>query len=130
MLLEEAIKDFLVECEIRRYTPIKTVKSFIQYCYKEGYGGFNTKLKSFKWVKEETPFIRAFEPRDVRLMLENCRGSDFMPIRGSCVLTMLFETGIRCWELCCIKPKDVKDEYIHITAGKNTRNALFLSPRR
>ncbi len=107
MRLEEAIKDFLVECEIRRYTKktlrgyrtnlnvfrrvceeelgvtdiesvtvatvrqftqvmtkcghkstyinslIKTAKSFIQYCFEEGYGGFNTKLKSFRWVKED-----------------------------------------------------------------------------
>ena len=29
---------------------LKTAKSFIQYCYDEGYGGFNTK-KSFKWCK-------------------------------------------------------------------------------
>ena len=27
---------------------LKTAKSFIQYCYDEGYGGFNTK-KNFKW---------------------------------------------------------------------------------
>ena len=31
---------------------LKTAKSFIQYCYDEGYGGFNTK-KNFKWCKEE-----------------------------------------------------------------------------
>lgn len=178
MKLEDAIKDFLVECEIRRYTQktlrgyrtnlnvfsrvceeelgitdiesvtvatvrqftqvmtrrgrkgtyvnglLKTVKSFIQYCFEEGYGGFNTKLKTFKWVKEETPVIRAFKPKDVRLMLENCRGSDFMAIRDNCILTMLFETGIRCWELCCIKPEDVKDEYIHITAGKNHKERI------
>ena len=27
---------------------LKVVKAFIQYCYDEGYGGFNTK-KNFKW---------------------------------------------------------------------------------
>lgn len=178
MRLEEAIKDFLVECEVRRYTKktlrgyttnlsvfrrvceeelgitdiesvtvatvrqftqvmtkrgrkgtyvnglLKTVKSFIQYCYEERYGGFNTKLKTFKWVKEDKPVIKAFKPKDVRLMLENCRGNDFMSIRDSCVLTMLFETGIRCWELCCIKPEDVKDEYILITAGKNHKERI------
>lgn len=178
MKLEEATKDFLVECEIRRYTPktlrgyrtnlnvfirvceeelgvadiesvtvatvrqftqvmtrrgrkgtyvnglLKTLKSYIQYCFDEGYGGFNTKLKSFKWVKEETPVIKAFKPKDVRLMLDNCRGNDFMSIRDTCVLTMLFETGIRCWEMCCIRPEDVRDEYILIVAGKNHKERV------
>lgn len=100
MKLEAAIKEYLIEIEIRKYTPktirgyksnlylflhfiqkdtpeiddltladvrrftkymvdrgnkgtyingiLKTLKSFIQYCYEEGYGGFNTK-KSFKY---------------------------------------------------------------------------------
>ena len=178
MRLEEAIKDFLVECEIRRYTKktlrgyrtnlnvfrrvceeelgvadiesvtvttvrqftqvmtkcgrkstyvnslLKTAKSFIQYCFEEGYGGFNTKLKSFRWVKEDTPVIKAFKPKDVRLMLENCRGNDFMSVRDACILTTFFETGVRCWELCCIRPEDMKDEYILITAGKNHKERI------
>ncbi len=178
MRLEEAIKDFLVECEIRRYTKktlrgyrtnlnvfrrvceeelgvadiesvtvatvrqftqvmtkcghkstyinslLKTAKSFIQYCFEEGYGGFNTKLKSFRWVKEDKPVIKAFKPKDVRLMLENCRGNDFMSVRDACILTAFFETGVRCWELCCIRPEDVKDEYILITAGKNHKERI------
>ena len=31
---------------------LKVAKAFIQYCYDEGYGGFNTK-KNFKWCKQE-----------------------------------------------------------------------------
>ena len=30
---------------------LKVAKAFIQYCYEEGYGGFNTK-KNFKWGKQ------------------------------------------------------------------------------
>ena len=30
---------------------LKVAKAFIQYCYEEGYGGFNTK-KNFKWCKQ------------------------------------------------------------------------------
>lgn len=30
---------------------LKVAKAFIQYCYEEGYGGFNTK-KNFKWFKQ------------------------------------------------------------------------------
>ena len=54
---------------------LKTAKSFIQYCYDEGYGGFNTK-KNFKWCKEEKPIIATFKPSQVRQMLISCNGHD------------------------------------------------------
>ena len=84
---------------------LKTAKSFIQYCYDEGYGGFNTK-KNFKWCKEEKVIIVTFKPAHVRQMMSSCGGNDFLSVRDKAVLSTLFETGIRCWELCCIKPSD------------------------
>lgn len=54
-------------------TLLKNIKSFIQYCYEEGYGGFNTK-KSFKWCVEEKPIILTYQPADVRQMLRDCQG--------------------------------------------------------
>ena len=102
---------------------LKTAKSFIQYCYDEGYGGFNTK-KNFKWCKEEKPVIIAFKPAHVRQMISSCGGNDFLSIRDKAVLFTLFETGIRCWELCCIKPDDIHDDYILITSGKNHKQRV------
>ena len=106
MRIDKAIRDFLIEIEIRKYTPktirsyrnnlslflrfceekagieytedislpvikqfvqtlsdsgrkgtyinslLKTAKSFIQCCYEEGNGGFNTR-KNFEWCKED-----------------------------------------------------------------------------
>lgn len=176
MRIKTAVKDYLVEIEIRKYTPrtlktyrlklgmferfceeqgvtdiedvsmaevkqftqammqkgrkgtyingcLKTIKSFIQYCYEEGMGGFNTKRGGFKWVKEEKPVIRAFRPRDVRLMLDSCRGNDYMSLRDTAILTLLFETGIRCLELCMIKNSDIHDDYI-IISGKNHKQRV------
>lgn len=40
---------------------LRTVKVFVQYCYTEGYGGFNTR-KVFKWCKEEKTVITTFKP--------------------------------------------------------------------
>ena len=54
---------------------LKTSKSFITYCYNEGYGGFNTRYK-FSWVKQEKPVIRAFKPN---ALLD--RGFQIMHIR-------------------------------------------------
>ena len=38
---------------------LKGVKSFLQYCYEEGYGAFNTK-RCFPWCKEERAVILPF----------------------------------------------------------------------
>ena len=85
---------------------LKVAKAFIQYCYDEGYGGFNTK-KNFKWCKQDKAVVMAFQPSDVRRMMQSCKGCDFLQIRDAAVLTTLFETGIRCWELCCIQKQDI-----------------------
>lgn len=177
MRLSAAITDYLIEIEVRKYTPktikgyrtnlglflrfcekaakidileeltpdivrqfakymvdrgrkgsyvnglLKTIKSFIQYCHDEEMGGFNTK-HSFKWCKEDKPVIMAFKPEQVRAMLNDCGGSDFMAVRDKAVLTMLFETGIRCWELCCIRPEDIHDGYIVIVNGKGHKQRV------
>jgi len=101
---------------------LKVIKTFIQYCYEEGYGGFNTR-KNFKWCKQERAVIMAFRPEDVRRMLLSCRGSDYMSLRDAAVLTVLIETGIRCWELCCIRKADVYDDFIIIN-GKNHKQRV------
>lgn len=148
MKINEAIQEYLTECEIRKYTPrtlrsyrinlnlfcrwceeekgitdmaeikmpvvrqfaqfmiqkgrkgtyinglLKTIKSFITYIWEEYQEGFDTKRGNFKWVKEEKPIIRAFKPADVRKMLDNCKGNDYLDVRDTCILTILFESGI------------------------------------
>ena len=172
MKINEAIQEYLTECEIRKYTPrtirsyrinlnlfcrwcdeekgivemdeikmpttrqfaqfmiqkgrkgtyinslLKTIKSFLTYIWEEYQEGFDTKKGNFKWVKEEKPVIRAFKPADVKKMLDSCKGTDYLSIRDTCILTMFFETGVRCLELCQIKPEDVHDDFI-IIRGKN-----------
>ena len=103
-------------------TLLKNIKSFIQYCYEEGYGGFNTK-KSFKWCVEEKPIILTYQPAAVRQMLRDCQGYDFLSIRDNAILTVLFETGVRCWELCCIQKKDIHDDFI-VIHGKNHKQRV------
>lgn len=177
MRLSAAIRDYLIEIEIRKYTPktikgyrtnlglflrfceemegvdtledltpaivrqfakymadrgrkgtyinglLKSIKSFTQYCYDEGMGGFNTK-RNFKWCKEEKPVIIAFKPEHVRAMLNDCGGGDFIAVRDRAVLTMLFETGIRCWELCCMRPEDIHEDFIVIANGKGHKQRV------
>lgn len=101
---------------------LKVSKSFIQYCYDEGYGGFNTK-KNFKWCKQDKAVIVAFKPCDVKQLLQESKGTDYTHVRDTAILTALFETGIRCWELCCIQKQDIHDDYI-IIKGKNHKQRV------
>lgn len=101
---------------------LKVSKSFIQYCYDEGYGGFNTK-KNFKWCKQDKSVIIAFKPCDVKQLLQESKGTDYIHVRDTAILTALFETGIRCWELCCIQEQDIHDDYI-IIKGKNHKQRV------
>lgn len=106
---------------------LKVAKAFIQYCYDEGYGGFNTK-KNFKWCKQDKAVIMAFKPSDVRSMLQSCKGYDFLPVRDAAVLTALFETGIRCWELCCIRKQDIHDDFIIINGKNHKQRVVPITP--
>lgn len=106
---------------------LKTAKSFIQYCYDEGYCGFNTK-KNFKWCKEDKPIIETFKQQHVKAMLASCNGRDFLSIRDKAVLSTLFETGIRCWELCCIKPEDIHDDFIIINGKNHKQRVVPITP--
>ena len=176
MNISTAIQDYLIETEVRRYTPktikgkranlglflrfcedvagitemenvspavvreftrymvergrkgtyinglLKNIKAFIQYCFEEDYGGFNTNNR-FKWCKEEKPVIIAFKPEQVKRMIEDCKGNDYISVRDNAILTMLFETGVRCWELCCIRQEDIHDDFIIIN-GKNHKQRV------
>ncbi len=106
---------------------LKCVKSFLQYCYDEGYGAFDTKGK-FKWVKEEKPVILTFKPSQVKALIASCGGLDYLSIRDKAVLTMLFETGIRCYELCCLTPEDIHDEFIIINGKNHKQRVVPITP--
>ena len=181
MKLERALKEYLTEIEIRKYTPrtlrgyrinlnrfvrflneetdvrdtedlsiaevrqftkymvaagykgtyintiLTNIKSFTQYCYDEGYGGFNTR-KAFKWVKEEKPVIKVFEPSDVKKMLRACEGVNYIDVRDKAIITMLFETGIRCLELCFIKPEDIHSDFIIINGKNHKQRVVPITP--
>lgn len=106
---------------------LKVAKASIQYCYDEGYGGFNTR-KYFKWCKQEKAVILAFKPADVRRMLQPCKGCDFLSVRDAAILTTLYETGIRCWELCCIRKADVHGNFIIINGKNHKQRVVPVTP--
>lgn len=174
MTIERALKEYLLDCQIRKFTPrtikttrvnlnqfivfcneleiketedlskstikqftarlvsrgrkgtyinsiLKHLKAFLTYCYNEEYTIDLT--KKWDWVKEDKPVILAFTPDEVKQMLRKADGRDFIGVRDRAILTVLFETGIRCLELCTIKPEDIFDTYI-LVHGKNHKDRI------
>ena len=110
---------------------LKSAKSFLQYIYDEydgTEGSFNTRNKKFTWLREEKTVIKMFTPRDIKTLLDNCRGSDYLSIRDMAILTMFLETGIRCYELICIQPKDIYEDYIIIQGKNHKQRVVPISP--
>lgn len=181
MLLNKVIKEFLLECEIRNYTPktikgyrntlyffsnylkqyqeveeledvsvpmikqfimwedkssrkpsyingqIKVLRAFFKYCKQEDYDYVD--MKKISWQKENKIKIKTFNPGEVKKMLSYFTGNDFTSIRNKTILYTLFETGIRCQELCDLMPEDVKESFILIRNGKNHKDRIVpLSP--
>lgn len=175
MLLEESLKEFLFECEVRKYTP-KTIrgyrnglnflvnylkqehqlinlediqtrhlKAFFMYQSKRGRKEtyLNGLLKTFRaffkyqmgaenittnpvlkvsWMKEPKTIIKTFQDAEVKAMLQAYSGSDYYSVRNRAIMAMLFDTGIRCYELCTLTNAAIKDNYITIYGkGKKER---------
>lgn len=175
MLLEESLKEFLFECEVRKYTP-KTIrgyrnglnflvnylkqehkltnlediqtrhlKAFFMYQSKRGRKEtyLNGLLKTFRaffkyqmgaenittnpvlkvsWMKEPKTIIKTFSDAEVKGMLQAYSGSDYYSVRNRAIMAMLFDTGIRCYELCTLSKAAIKDNYIVIYGkGKKER---------
>lgn len=103
---------------------LKVIKVFIKYCHDEEYGGFNTDTKKLSFVKQDKPVLPTFKVKDVREMLDTCKGNSFRDIRDRTILTLFFDTGIRLAELLSIKETDIFDDYIMII-GKNSKQRMI-----
>lgn len=175
MLLEDSVKEFIFECQIRQYTPktvkgyrnnleylvnylkeihhltnieqvtefhlksffayqikrnrketylnglIKTYRSFYKYIMEENYITNNPILK-VKWMKEPKTIIQTFSDKEVKRMLEAYSNIDYLSVRNKAIIAMLFDTGIRNYELCSLKSDNIQDTSIIIYGkGKKER---------
>ncbi|MDL2237043.1 tyrosine-type recombinase/integrase [Christensenellaceae bacterium OttesenSCG-928-K19] len=106
---------------------IKTFRSFFKYLKEEEYISINPMLK-IKWGKQEKPIIKTFSKREVAKMVKAFGGSNFLEIRNKAIIATLFDTGIRCSELCDLKADAIKDTYINVWGKGNKERSVGKSP--
>ena len=175
MLIEDSVKEFIFECQIRQYTwktvkgykntleylatylkevhhltdieqvnehhlkaffayqinkkcketylngLIKVYRAFYKYLIEQEYVVKNPILK-VSWMHEPTNIIKTFSDEEVKRMLNVYPETDYLNIRNKAIMAMLFDTGIRNYELCCLPNDNIKDNYIAIYGkGKKER---------
>ena len=107
-------------------TILKNIRSFYEYCYKEGYC-INI-AKKVNWLREKKVIINTFSDREVRRMLDVYKFDSYINARNKCIMAVLFDTGIRNLELCNIKRTDVRESVIYILGKGNKERLVPISP--
>lgn len=100
---------------------LKTYRAFFKYHIDSENITVNPVLK-VSWMKEPKTIIKTFKDQEVKKMLEAYSGRDYISIRNKAIMAMLFDTGIRCYELCTLTNESIKNNYIIIYGkGKKER---------
>lgn len=100
---------------------LKAYRAFFKYVIDEEYISDNPILK-VNWMKEEKSIIQTFSDNEVKRMIDTYQGNDFISIRNKAIIAMLFDTGIRCYELCTLTNECIRDDHIVIFGkGKKER---------
>lgn len=107
--------------EIYINTIVRTFRAYFRYAIEEHYI-LNNPIDKIKKQKEPIVIINTFTDEEVKRMIQYYRGSKFLDIRNQLIMIILFDTGIRCSELCGLKMSDMRDTYINIIGkGKKIR---------
>lgn len=110
------LKESYVNAQIRNF------RAFFRYCEDENYISVSPMAK-IKWQKEEMPLIETFTDMEVVKMVNYYHGSKYMDVRNRLIVATLFDTGLRCNELCNLTVSDIRDTYIHVFGkGKKVRH--------
>lgn len=106
---------------------IKTLRAFYVYIIEQEYVAVNP-MNKVPWCKERLVIIKAFTDDEVKRMVSVYNEKEYMELRNKTIMAMLFDTGIRCFELCSLTNISVKDSYITILGKGNKERIAAISP--
>ncbi len=106
---------------------LKNLRMFFRYLENEEYISINPVIK-VPFQKEEKVIIETFTTEEVRRMLAVYGYTNFLDARNKCIMMMLFDTGIRNFELCEIQCADIRERTILIHGKGNKQRLVPISP--
>lgn len=101
---------------------LRVLRLFLGYCTEEGYCEVDTDSKAFKKLREEKTIVKPFTRAQVKTLLDSCSGHTYIDVRDYALLVCLFESGMRCFELCNLKPENIYEDYIEVERGKFSKS--------
>ena len=85
-------------------------------------------MNKIGWAKEEKIVIKTFTPAEVQAMLNAYPEKEYMDVRNKTILALLFDTGIRCSELCNLMQADADKERFRIYGKGRKERYVAQSP--
>lgn len=85
---------------------LRAIRSFLNYCYKEGLISENTGGK-VKLVKEKQKVVETFSNDQIRKLFKQPNLRTFVGVRDFTMMMLLLDTGIRVKEICGITVYDI-----------------------
>jgi integrase/recombinase XerD len=80
------------------------------------------------WAKEKKTIVNTFTDENVRKMMNVYSEFDYLNVRNKAILAMLFDTGIRNYELCMLPCDAIRDNVILILGKGNKERQVGKSP--
>lgn len=98
---------------------LKTYRAFFKYELQEENIQTNPVLK-VSWMREPKTIIKTFTNEEVKQMMDAYNGKDYISVRNKAIMAMLFDTGIRCYELCTLTNDCIKENCV-VVYGKGKK---------
>lgn len=96
---------------------LRVLRLLFGYCSEQGYCSLDAD-KAFQKLREEQTIIKPFTKAQVKTLLDSCSGHTYRDLRDYAILVCLFDSAIRCFELCQLKPEHIHDDYVEVVSGK------------
>lgn len=112
--------------EVYINTILKSLRSFYNYSFKEGY--CVNVAKKVSWMKENKVVIKTFSDDEIRKMMDVYNYGSYINARNKCIIAVLVDTGIRNFELCQLKVTDVRESVIYINGKGKKERVVPISP--
>ena len=106
---------------------LKYLRMFFRYLTDEEYLDINP-VAAVKFKKEEKVIIQSFTLEEVARMVKVYGTDTFLEARNRCIIAMLFDTGIRNFELCNIRCENIRSNSILIHGKGNKQRVVPISP--
>lgn len=101
---------------------LKACKTWFNYLVEEDYiEERRNPAAKVKYLKQPKTIIETFSTQEVKELIHYYSGCDYLEVRNKTIITLLFDTGMRCNEMIMMEPEDIKKDYIVVKHGKGNQ---------